>query len=118
MCDIRALSRKALLAVLDKFPEEEEPLSLHSAEGGQGALHGIAIPMSHLRRMMAIVEAHSQSRKARQTWCLRVHAVTAMSVGGLPGTRASQRRRGRLQSGLLAESFWWDRWSLHSHGPR
>ena len=45
MCDIRALSRKALLAVLDKFPEEEEPLSLHSAEGGQGALHGIAIPM-------------------------------------------------------------------------
>ncbi|CAE7498136.1 PRKG2 [Symbiodinium necroappetens] len=39
VCDIRALSRKALLAVLDKFPEEEE-------------------------RMMAIVEAHSQSRKA------------------------------------------------------
>ena len=26
VCDIRALSRKALLAVLDKFPEEE-PLS-------------------------------------------------------------------------------------------
>ncbi|CAE7240887.1 PRKG2 [Symbiodinium pilosum] len=39
VCDIRALSRKALLAVLEKFPEEEE-------------------------RMMAIVEAHSQSRKA------------------------------------------------------
>lgn len=42
VCDVRALSRKALLRVLEKFPEEEE-------------------------RILAIVEAHSQSRKAAST---------------------------------------------------
>ena len=36
MCDLRALSRKALLRVLERFPEEEELLGHEQKGGGVG----------------------------------------------------------------------------------